>query len=95
MELLLASENSDHHLFAIEEAAILRWLDRGMESASILRRAAAFQPIEPRAIQTMTGLEDTHWKLTHLGDVPVALKARQAVPNLILKSLDHSVTMCQ
>jgi len=63
-----------------------------MGVASVLKRAATFQPVEPHPAPATGALEDTYWKLTQLDDAPVLPEQRQAEPNLLLKSLDHSVT---
>lgn len=92
MELLLAAgSGGGQHLFAVEEGATLRWLDKRMESASLLKRDAAFQAIEPHTVQPTDGLENVRWKITELEGAPVVGKPRQPVPSLTLNSLDHSV----
>ena len=41
--------------------------------------------------QATANLENTYWKLTHLGDVPVIAGEKQREPHLVLRSQDRRV----
>ncbi|MGR8932749.1 MAG: META domain-containing protein, partial [Gammaproteobacteria bacterium] len=95
--LLAAGDREGQCLFEIDAGSGLRWLNKGMESASLLKRVDAFQAIQPRTTQATDGLENVHWRLTELEDVPVVGKPPQPgelpqpAPWLTLNSLEHSV----
>jgi heat shock protein HslJ len=42
--------------------------------------------------QATANLENTYWKLTHLGDVPVIAGEKQREPHLVLRSQDQRVS---
>ncbi len=57
---------------------------KGKEVAVVLRKVGASQT-------STAPLENTYWKLTHLGDAPVAVAPRQREPHLILNPLTRRV----
>jgi heat shock protein HslJ len=48
-----------------------------------------FEPARQEARAATESLENTYWKLTHLGDAPVALASRQQEAHLILESANR------
>jgi putative lipoprotein len=57
---------------------------KGNEVKLLLRRAVA-------SGAATESLENTYWKLTHLGDAPVPVASRQAEPHLIINSVARRV----
>ena len=55
-----------------------------------LERTPAFAPIEPSG--GVTSLENTNWRLTFLGDTPVATASKHGEPYLILDSKSRPVS---
>jgi heat shock protein HslJ len=47
-----------------------------------------FEPASPEEQATAASLENTYWKLTHLGDTPVIVPVGQQEPHLTLNSLN-------
>jgi len=57
-----------------------------------VKRTPEFEPIEPQSLTTATAsLENTYWKLTSLGDVPVTAVSQQE-PLFVLNSETHRVS---
>ena len=94
--LVLRGEDQAQEKFAVRDVNTLRKLDvagHGIESKLNydLKRTREFEPIEPRSLTTATRLlENTHWKLTSLGEVPVKAVSRE--PLFVLNSETHRVS---
>jgi copper homeostasis protein (lipoprotein) len=93
--LVLQGEGQAQEKFAVRDVDTLRKLD--VEGHAIesklnydVKRAAEFEPIEPRPL-TMALLENTYWKLTSLGEVPVTAVSQQE-PHFVLNPETHRVS---
>lgn len=65
---------------------------QGQQPTLIVERVGELSPGESCGAPPATvRLEDTYWKLTHLGDAPVILKERQPEPHLVLRGQDRRV----
>jgi len=95
--LVLQGEDRAPEKFAVRDVHTLRKLDvEGHEIESKLnydvKRTPEFEPIEPRSLTTATALlENTYWKLTSLGEVPVTAVSQQE-PLFVLNSETHRVS---
>lgn len=95
--LVLRGEDRAQEKFAVRDVHTLRKLDvEGHEIESKLnydvKRTPEFEPIEPQSLTTATAsLENTYWKLTSLGDVPVTAVSQQE-PLFVLNSETHRVS---
>lgn len=95
--LVLRWEDQGQEKFAVRDVHTLRKLDvEGHEIESKLnydvKRSPEFEPIEPQSATTATpSLENTYWKLTSLGEVPVTAVSQQE-PLFILNSETHRVS---
>ncbi|HEX2665893.1 MAG TPA: META domain-containing protein [Candidatus Acidoferrum sp.] len=95
--LVLRGEDQAQEKFAVRDVHTLRKLDiEGHEIESRLnydfKRTPEFEPIEPQSLTTATILlENTSWKLTSLGEVPVTAVSQQQ-PLFILNSETHRVS---
>jgi heat shock protein HslJ/uncharacterized lipoprotein NlpE involved in copper resistance len=93
--LVLLGEDQGQERFAVRDAHTLRKLDiEGHEIESKLnydfKRTPEFEPIEPQSPPTAL-LENTYWKLTSLGEVPVTAVSQQE-PLFVLNSDTHRVS---
>ena len=93
--LVLLGEDQAQERFAVRDVHTLRKLDiEGHEIESKLnydiKRTPEFEPIEPQSLST-TLLENTYWKLTSLGEVPVTAVSQQQ-PLFVLNSKTHRVS---
>jgi heat shock protein HslJ len=95
--LVLRGEDQAQEKFAVRDVDTLRKLDiEGHEIASKLnydfKRTPEFEPIEPQSRTTATALlENTYWKLTSLGELPVTAVSQQE-PLFVLNSDTHRVS---
>ena len=95
--LVLRGEDQAQEKFAVRDVDTLRKLDiEGHEIASKLnydfKRTPEFEPIEPQSRTTATALlENTYWKLTSLGELPVTAVSQQE-PLFVLNSETHRVS---